>query len=158
MRRLIKRTGKEGRLPSEEIAREQEYVTMLYGRLDKLRGQAASRLAQVLRAPGGTQQARTERDVTTAMYGEQLARLSAAESGLCFGRLDFRGGERRYIGRLGIFDESADYEPLLVDWRAPAARHFYLATGASPGGVTRRRHIRTSHRTVVSLQGHCVVD
>jgi DNA helicase IV len=54
-----------------------------------------------------------------------LAQFDAAENGLCFGRLDFSGGDRRYIGRLGIFDESAEYEPLLVDWRAPAARPFY---------------------------------
>ena len=56
-----------------------------------------------------------------------------------------------YIGRIGLFDESGDYEPLLVDWRAPAARPFYLATAASPEGVRRRRHIRTRERTVVGL-------
>jgi DNA helicase IV len=139
-------------LPSEEISREQEYVTMLYGRLDQLRGQAASRLAEVLRRSGGTQQGRTERDASAAMYGEQVARLNAVENGLCFGRLDFIDGQRRYIGRLGIFDESADYEPLLVDWRAPAARHFYLATAASPDGVRRRRHIRTVDRKVVHVE------
>src|ERR687895_370988 len=97
------------------MAREQQYVTMLYDRLDDLREQAA------------------------------------AENGLVFGRLDFRDGERRYIGRLGILDEAADYEPLLMDWRAPAARPFYVATAVAPEGVRRRRHIRTRHRTVVGL-------
>ncbi len=38
-----------------------------------------------------------------------------------------------------------------MDWRAPAARPFYLATAASPEGVTRRRHIRTRLRKVVGL-------
>src|SRR6202011_2102384 len=43
------------------------------------------------------------------------------------------------------------YEPLLVDWRAPVARPFYVATAAAPAGVRRRRHIRTRLRTVVGL-------
>ncbi|WP_079046267.1 HelD family protein [Carbonactinospora thermoautotrophica] len=124
---------------------------MLYGRLDDLRERASNRLALVLREAGGTPQALLERDAAAAIYAEQLARFDAAENGLCFGRLDFHDGERRYIGRIGILDESADYEPLLVDWRAPAARPFYLATVASPGGVRRRRHIRTRHRKVVGL-------
>ncbi|WP_345635823.1 HelD family protein [Rugosimonospora acidiphila] len=59
--------------------------------------------------------------------------------------------EHRYIGRIGIFDEDADYEPLLVDWRAPASRPFYLATAAAPEGVRRRAHIRSVGRTVVAV-------
>src|SRR2546429_1349121 len=124
---------------------------MLYDRLDRLRERASGRLAAVLRESGGTHQARAEREANTAMYAEQLARFDAAENRLCFGRLDFGRGERRYIGRLGIHDENGDYEPLLMDWRAPAARPFYLATAAAPEGVQRRRHIRTRQRTVVGL-------
>src|SRR6185312_16683044 len=74
------------------------------------------------------------------------------ESGLCFGRLDLEDTtEVRYIGRIGIFDADGDHEPLLVDWRAPVARPFYLATAAAPDGVRRRRHIRTRGRAVVAL-------
>ncbi|MBX6388191.1 MAG: AAA family ATPase [Frankia sp.] len=124
---------------------------MLYGRLDGFRRQTAERLAAVLRQTGETPQALTEREASMTHYADQLARLAAAEEGLCFGRLDFSHGERRYIGRLGIFDENDDYAPLLVDWRAPAARPFYLATAASPDGVRRRRHIRTRRRQVVGL-------
>jgi DNA helicase IV len=137
--------------PTDELGREQEHVSMLYGRLDDLREQASNRLDGSLPATGGTQQARSERETAVIMYTDQLARLSAVENGLCFGRLDFESGERRYIGRIGIFDESGDYEPLLMDWRAPAARPFYLATAASPEGVKRRRQIRTRQRTVVGL-------
>src|ERR671916_148250 len=61
------------------------------------------------------------------------------------------GEERRYIGRLGLLDEERDYEPLLIDWRAPAARPFYTATAACPEGVRRRRHIRTRSRTVLAI-------
>jgi DNA helicase IV len=136
---------------TDELGREQEYVSMLYGRLDDLREQASSRLDDALRATGGTPQARSERETAITMYTDQVAQFSAVENGLCFGRLDFDDGERRYIGRIGIFDESGDYEPLLMDWRAPAARPFYLATAVSPEGVERRRHIRTRRRTVVGL-------
>ncbi len=135
----------------EDVDREQEYVTMLYSRLDGLRERAASRLAWTLRETGGTPAARTERDVSADMFTTRIAQLDAAENGLCFGRLDFTEGERRYIGRMGIRDEAADYEPLLLDWRAPAARPFYLATAASPEGVTRRRHIKTRRRQVTGF-------
>jgi DNA helicase IV len=136
---------------AEEIGREQEYVSMLYGRLDDLREQTSRRLARVLLESGGTPQARSERDTATAMHSSDLAQYSAVENGLCFGRLDFEDGEHQHIGRIGIFRTEGDYEPLLMDWRAPAARPFYLATAASPDGVTRRRHIRTRRRNVVSL-------
>ncbi|OHV43364.1 helicase [Pseudofrankia sp. BMG5.36] len=139
-------------MSNEEAGREQEYVSMLYERLDDFREQASSRLADALRErPGGRPQAHTERQATAAMYTRQLARFDAAEDGLCFGRLDFHDGETRYVGRLGIFEESDDYAPLLIDWRAPAARPFYLATAASPEGVRRRRHIRTSRRRVSQI-------
>lgn len=124
---------------------------MLYGRLDRLRDQTTTRLTRVLRTPGGTQQGRFERDASTHQYNERLARLDAVENGLCFGRLDLHGDERRYVGRLGILDDEGDQEPLLLDWRAPAARPFYLATAATPEGVRRRRHIRTSLRHVVDI-------
>jgi DNA helicase IV len=133
------------------MSREQGYVSMLYGHLDDLREQVSTKLTGLLSAAGGTHQARTERDAANALYTERLAQLNAAENGLCFGRLDLEGGERRYIGRLGIFDEDADYEPLLIDWRAPAARPFYLATVISPDCVRQRRHIKTAGRKVVDI-------
>ncbi|MFD0820777.1 HelD family protein, partial [Micromonospora zhanjiangensis] len=124
---------------------------MLYDRLDDLRRQAARRLATALRNTGGTRQEQSQRDSNVGMYAEQVDRYGAVENGLCFGRLDFHDGEPLYIGRLGIFDDSHDYEPLLLDWRAPAARPFYLATAAAPEGVRRRRHIRSRLRTVTGL-------
>lgn len=124
---------------------------MLYRKLDVEREFAQRRLTAALGQVGGTPQARTERDVATTAYSERLAQLSSVEQGLCFGRLDFHEGETVYVGRLGLFDEDGDYEPLLIDWRAPAARPFYLATAASPEGVRLRRHIRTLSRKVVAL-------
>jgi DNA helicase IV len=137
--------------PAEDMHREQDYVSLLYRHLDSLRERASGRLASTLRQSGGTPQARTEREVAADMFASRIAQLDAAENGLCFGRLDFDIGERRYIGRMGIRDESHDYEPLLLDWRAPASRPFYLATAANPEGVSRRRHIKTRRRQVTGF-------
>jgi DNA helicase IV len=138
-------------LSNDETVREQEYISLLYRRLDALREQAAGRLAGVLRMVGGTPQARTERDVFSATYRQRLAQLDAAGHGLCFGRLEFNDGELRYIGRIGIHSDSDEYVQLLMDWRADAARPFYLATAASPGDVRVRRHIKTRDRVLVSF-------
>ncbi|MCZ4558527.1 AAA family ATPase [Rhodococcus maanshanensis] len=148
-------------LQHDEREREQQYVSMLYDRLDSLRDYAATRLRKVLLETGGTPQARSERESFSLMYTEDIAKYDAAENGLCFGRIDLDGQDpdeeapdgdaRRYIGRVGILDEANDYETLLLDWRAPLARPFYLATPAAPEGVTRRRHIRTRSRKVTGL-------
>ena len=138
-------------MSNAELEREQDYIAVLYGRLDDLRERASARLATVLRQTGGTHQARLERDNFTVMYRQQLAQLNAAENGLCFGRLEFNDGELRYVGRLGIHADSDDYIQLLMDWRAEAARPFYLATAASPGDVKVRRHLRTQGRKLVSM-------
>ncbi|MEV6371957.1 HelD family protein [Micromonospora musae] len=149
---MSRHSGGTGELPlDDEIGREQEYVSALYQRLDELREQAANRLTDELRTTGGTLQARSQRDSSVRMYAEQVEQLSAVENGLCFGRLDGEDGSRRYVGRIGIFDTSGDYDPLLMDWRAPAARPFYLATAANPQGVLRRRHLRTRQRKVTGL-------
>ncbi|MFN2534262.1 MAG: UvrD-helicase domain-containing protein [Pseudonocardiaceae bacterium] len=147
-----------------EVTVEQDYLSLLYRHLDERRRYTAARLAEVLRAPTtGTPQALTERDAAAAMYAQQLANLDGVEQGLCFGRLDLHSGADdgdnadgdtqgvRYVGRLGLLDEQRDYQPLLIDWRAPAARPFYTATAARPEGVRRRRHIRTRSRKVLGV-------
>lgn len=125
-----------------DIAAEQDYVSGLYRQLDDERELATGRLTTALRQTGGTPQARSEREASTTLYSERLAQLNSVEQGLCFGRLDF-GDERAeenptYVGRLGLFDEADDYRPLLLDWRAPAARPFYLATAAAPDEQDRK--------------------
>ncbi|MBA4855962.1 AAA family ATPase [Nocardia farcinica] len=135
-----------------EIDREQAYLSVLYERLDAMRAYAQNRLRTVLLENGGAPQARSERESFTQLYTEDLAKYDAAEHGLCFGRIDLaEEDEPRYIGRLGILDERDDYATLLLDWRAPLARPFYLATTAAPDGVTRRRHIRTRNRSVTAI-------
>ncbi|MFG1991520.1 HelD family protein [Actinoplanes sp. NPDC048988] len=137
---------------SDDLRSEQAYLTTLYGRLDSLRAQADDRLRGILLESGGTPQGRTQREAQRAHYAEQLAQMNAVENGLCFGRLDFAGAEAPlYIGRLGLSAEEHDRDPLLVDWRAPASRPFYLATAVSPDGVTRRRHLRTKGRVLTGI-------
>ncbi|MCT2587768.1 HelD family protein [Actinophytocola gossypii] len=125
-----------------QVVLEQEYVTALYARLDALREQAATWLSTA-------RDAGADRE-TTALWQAELARLESVEDGLCFGRLDLRDGRRVYIGRLGLFRDE-DEEPLLLDWRAPAARPFYTATMAAAHGVRRRRRITTRGRVVLAL-------
>jgi DNA helicase IV len=134
-----------------ELEQEQAYLTMLYRRLDTLRERAKAELERALgHDGGGNVQARVDRDAFVARHSGRLAQLAAAEDGLCFGRLDRADGTHLYVGRLGLLDE--DREPLLVDWRAPAAQPFYRATWAAPGGVVRRRHLRTRDRTVIGIE------
>ncbi|WP_084727950.1 HelD family protein [Rhodococcoides yunnanense] len=128
---------------------------MLYDQLDALRKYAQSRLSTVLLETGGTPQARSERESFSQLYTDDIAKYDAAENGLCFGRIDLQPSSDenpvRYIGRVGILDEVNDYETLLLDWRAPMARPFYLATPAAPEDVLRRRHIRSRSRHVTSI-------
>jgi DNA helicase IV len=135
----------------DDLRSEQAYLTTLYERLDRLRAKADERLRAILLESGGTPQGRAQREATRGHYAEQLAQMNSVENGLCFGRLDFTAGSPRYIGRLGLSAEEHDRDPLLVDWRAPAARAFYLATAVSPDGVTRRRHLRTKGRKLTAI-------
>ena len=57
----------------------------------------------------------------------------------------------RHVGRVGLRNDGEGSEPLLVDWRAPAARPFYTATAVDPQGQARRRHIRTTGSAVVGV-------
>nr|WP_040562632.1 UvrD-helicase domain-containing protein [Kineosphaera limosa] len=58
--------------------------------------------------------------------------------------------EVRYVGRLGVRDD--DYEPLVIDWRAPAAAPFYRATPVQPHGVVRRRVLRSRGEQVIGVE------
>src|SRR3954453_17623123 len=134
---LPQRGGELSSSAGDGLRCEQACLPPPYHRLDSLRDQADHRLRAILLEAGGTPQGRAQREATRGHYAEQLAQMNAVENGLCFGRLDFAAGEPRYIGRLGLSAEQHDRDPLLIDWRAPAARPFYLATAVSPDGVTR---------------------
>jgi DNA helicase IV len=141
-------------MPQGELAREREYVGALYDRLDVLREEAQQQLEGVRRgSPGGTHQARSERDAFARMFEDRLRQLRAVDERLAFGRLEFAAdGEEspyRYIGRIGLRDEQQ--HPLLLDWRVPQARAFYQATAANPLGARARRHLLSRGRDVVRI-------
>ncbi|MEU4092911.1 AAA family ATPase [Streptomyces sp. NPDC026673] len=138
-------------MSTEEIRREQQFITGLYARLDRLREQAEDSVRGALVQVGNGFQARLERDVLVAEQSGLLSAINAGENGLCFGRLDFRDGRTHHIGRIGIREDDPSRTPMVIDWRADAARPFYLATGHSPMGLRRRRHITTEGRTVTAL-------
>ena len=132
----------------EELRSEQSYVTGLYARLDAERARAKDKFRAAL---AGDAETLADRDSEVRAVAKEVKRLNVADEGLCFGRLDAISGERFYIGRLGLFDAENDYEPLLLDWRAPAARAFYVATAANPENMHRRRQFHTRERRLVDF-------
>jgi DNA helicase IV len=132
----------------DELRSEQGYVAGLYVRLDAERARAKDRFRAALR---GDAESLADRDSEVRATARALKRLDVVDNGLCFGRLDAVSGERFYIGRIGFLDEKNDYEPVLVDWRAPAARAFYVATAATPENMRRRRQFHTRGRQVVDF-------
>ncbi|WP_081655862.1 RNA polymerase recycling motor ATPase HelR [Amycolatopsis vancoresmycina] len=132
----------------EELREERAYVAALYERLDRERAAAQARYHGALGQTGVTP---GERETDVRCRSREAARLDVADNGLCFGRLDALSGETSYIGRLGLFDAENDYEPFLLDWRAPAARPFYVATAARPENMRRRRQFHTMGRRVLDF-------
>ena len=143
----------------QEIALEQGHVDKVYANLSAATASAKS-MAQAgreifltdrtnfVREEDGT--ALFERDAFAYQAARRLAILDAEHDGLVFGRIDLTTEETRYIGRIGVRDE--EYEPLVIDWRAPAAEPFYRATQAEPMDVIRRRVLRCRDDRVIGLE------
>ncbi|WP_112465856.1 HelD family protein [Streptomyces triticisoli] len=134
-----------------ELRQEQEFIDGLYARVDALRGDAEDSVADALAQGDTPMQARLERDILVAERSGLLAALNAVDGSLCFGRIDLANGDSHHIGRIGLRADDADRTPILIDWRADVARPFYLATGHTPMGLRRRRHISTEGRRVSAL-------
>ncbi len=142
-----------------ELAAEQAHVDRVYARL-VVATRSAQQVAReglslyqsdrnsYVREEDGT--GLYERDVFAFQAARRLAVLDAEQEGLVFGRLDRTDGEVRYVGRIGVRD--ADYEPLVIDWRAPAAEPFYRATPADPMQVVRRRVLHCRRDRVVGIE------
>ncbi|MFG3020783.1 HelD family protein [Streptomyces sp. NPDC048254] len=130
---------------------EQEFIDGLYARVDALRGDTEDAVADALALGDKPMQARLERDILVAERSGLLAALNAVDGSLCFGRIDLVSGTKHHIGRIGLRRNDAERTPVLIDWRAAVARPFYLATGHTPMGLRRRRHITVDGRTVASL-------
>ncbi|HWC84841.1 MAG TPA: RNA polymerase recycling motor ATPase HelR [Pseudonocardiaceae bacterium] len=132
----------------EELRSERSYVAGLYRRLDAERARVKREYEAALLGTGGTPM---ERDVEVRARGKEMKRLNVADNGLCFGRLESLSGEHSYIGRIGLFDEDDEYHPVLLDWRAPASRAFYVATAATPENMRVRRQFLTRGRQIAEF-------
>ena len=159
---------------AEQIAVEQAHVDTVYRELTKATERALLVEAEGL-ARGRTDRTGDvrdeeitglfERDALVFNANKRRATLETQYEGLVFGRLDLDhetpdGSSRaereiRYIGRLGIRDD--EYEPLVIDWRAPAAAPFYRSTPVEPMGVVRRRVLRCKGSDVVGIEDDLMV-
>lgn len=137
--------------PDDELRQEQEFIDGLYARVDALRGDAETSVTDALAQGNTPMQARLERDILVAERSGLLAALNAVDGSLCFGRIDLTSGVTHHIGRIGLRRDDPERTPVLIDWRADVARPFYLATGHTPMGLRRRRHIATEGRRVTHL-------
>ncbi|WP_344630802.1 HelD family protein [Streptomyces glaucosporus] len=175
-----RRGGHDG-VRDREIRGEQQHLDAVYRRLEEKIHEAEFLMADAAkRAQVGTPGALAERDAQVFRAGVHLNRLNSEFEDFLFGRVDLllgKDGERGpdgaytsvepaddavrpdntadiaetlHIGRLGVLD--ADYTPLVIDWRAPAAAPFYRATPVAPGRVVRRRVIRSRGRKVLGVE------
>ncbi|MER5218612.1 UvrD-helicase domain-containing protein [Streptomyces sp. NPDC002838] len=133
------------------MRREQEFIDGLYVRVDALCGHTEDAVTDALAQGNTPMQARLERDILVAERSGLLAALNAVDGSLCFGRIDLTSGVSHHIGRIGLRADDTERTPILIDWRAEVARPFYLATGHTPMGLRRRRHISTEGRRVTAL-------
>ncbi|WP_329394881.1 UvrD-helicase domain-containing protein [Streptomyces lydicus] len=163
-----------------EIDAEQTHLDRVYRRLEEKIHEAEFLMDDAAkRGQVGTPGALAERDAQVFQAGVHLHRLNSEYEDFLFGRIDLLLGkdgkkgpdgaytsvepaegaiennraaiaETLHIGRLGVLD--ADYSPLVIDWRAPAAAPFYRATPVAPGRVVRRRVIRSKGRRVLGVE------
>ncbi|MCB5167293.1 AAA family ATPase [Streptomyces bambusae] len=164
-----------------EIAVEQTHLDQVYRRLEEKIHEAEFLMNDAAkRGQVGTPGALAERDAQVFRAGIHLNRLNNEFEDFLFGRIDLvlgkdgkRGPDGAYtsvepaddavradltadiaetlhIGRIGVLD--ADYSPLVIDWRAPAAAPFYRSTPKDPGRVVRRRVIRSKGRQVLGVE------
>ncbi|BDM66935.1 DNA helicase [Streptomyces nigrescens] len=165
---------------AREIEAEQTHLDRVYRRLEEKIHEAEFLMDDAAkRGQVGTPGALAERDAQVFQAGVHLHRLNSEYEDFLFGRIDLllgkdgkkgpdgaytsvepaegaivdnraRIAETLHIGRLGVLD--ADYSPLVIDWRAPAAAPFYRATPVAPGRVVRRRVIRSKGRKVLGVE------
>ena len=138
-----------------EMAEEQAYIVFAYECLEASKTGAMKIRELTSSGPGGTFQARLERNVFDENLVHRLEQLELGDAALVFGRIDRTAEdgdeiEAFHIGRLAVAD--ANREPVVVDWRAPVAEPFYRATGREPMGLLRRRHFVVESARLLALE------
>ena len=138
-----------------ELEQEQAYILHAYECLEASRVGALKIRELTSSGPGGTFQARLERNVFDENLVHRLEQLELGNAALVFGRIDRTADsgdevESFHIGRLAVAD--ANREPVVVDWRAPVAEPFYRATGRESMGLLRRRHFVVEGPQLLALE------
>lgn len=138
-----------------EMAEEQAYIVFAYECLEASKTGAMKIRELTSSGPGGTFQARLERNVFDENLVHRLEQLELGDAALVFGRIDRTADdgdeiEAFHIGRLAVADSNR--EPVVVDWRAPVAEPFYRATGREPMGLLRRRHFVVESARLLALE------
>ena len=100
----------------------------------------ASELEQLRQEPAGRGRRALDRDLAIHRLSGRLGILQRFGRDVCLGRVVDARGHTTYLGRIGV--AGPDEEPLLIDWRTPAAAPFFAATAAEPGAVVSRRRYR----------------
>ncbi|MGW7582619.1 HelD family protein [Kitasatospora sp. NPDC054768] len=135
---------------AQQVELERVQVSVIGELFDERLAGAREQLGRVLASAADGAGEVYEREVAAGRLAGEVRRLQGAEGGLVFGRIDLADGTVLRIGRLGL-QRDEDELPLLVDWRAEAARAFYEATPVHPLGLRRRRHLSLTGRTVVGV-------
>jgi DNA helicase IV len=126
---------------------EQRYLLHAYRCLEAMHERAQRALDAGELAAGSV-----DSEIVRWHLARRVAALSARPPALCFGRIDYSrqaGGDRYYVGRRHV--EDATGEPMVVDWRAPAATPFYRATSADPLDLDLRRRFLVDGETLVEI-------
>ncbi len=133
----------------QEVHKEQASVEAMYRLLDRDLADARDAHRQAMASPIEDPHDLYARDVEVGRLTRIIKERQVAEHALCFGRIDTTSGTSIHIGRVGLRDDTG--APVLVDWRADAAKPFYAATAIASEGLRRRRHLRLDGRRVVGV-------
>ncbi|GAB3601628.1 RNA polymerase recycling motor ATPase HelR [Microbacterium tumbae] len=128
------------------IHEDDEHFARIASALEDAVASASARLGSLLRSSAGVGGAAVERDLEIHRLDARLAALRRYGIDLCLGRMVPADEDPVYIGRLGLSD--AEGEPLLIDWRTPAAEPFFAASHGDPMGLASRRRYRWRNRRI----------
>ena len=129
------------------IGADEAHLSRVAATLDAQAGALASELDQLRKEAAGRGRKALDRDLAIHRLSGRLGILRRFGRDVCLGRVVGPDGTATYIGRIGV--AGPDEDPLLIDWRTPAAAPFFAATAAEPGGVASRRRYRWSLGRIV---------
>ncbi|MCE1173600.1 MAG: AAA family ATPase [Propionibacteriales bacterium] len=122
------------------IGQDAAHLAMVAAAISAQQATLKAQLAELRRAPGGRGRGAMDRDLEIHRLSGRLGVLQRFGIDVCLGRIVDAAGQSLYIGRIGVVDAAG--EPLIIDWRTPAAEPFFAATAAHPMGLVSRRRYR----------------